>query len=553
MIYNFMVLAINVIMRRFIGLPLVVLSLVVLLSACSGKKALNVDEAMKQGILLIGNGSEPQSLDPHLSSGALEHRILSSLMEGLVNYHETSDTSVVPGMADRWESSENASVWTFHIRENARWSNGDPVVASDFVYAWQRMLTPEIGAPYANMLYMLKGAEAYNTGVVNDFETVGVKALDAQTLRIELIGPTPYFLSMLQHSAWLPLNPRCIESFGGMKARVSEWTRPSNFVSNGAFILDTWITNQLITVRKNPDYWDADRVKLNGIYFFPIESTDAEERSFFGKQLHLTYSVSSAKIEYLKKNEPQYYRSQPALGIYYYCFNVNKFELKDSRVRQALTLAVDRKVLVEKVTRGGQIPATALTPAMEGYPALDMIAYDPVRAKELMAEAGYPEGKGMPKLEILYNTLDDHRKIAEAIAQMWQTTLGVEVTLINQEWKVFLQTQHKHDFVISRAGWFGDYMDPLTFLDMWMTGNPNNYSDWSNPQYDALIRDALQAPTAEEHYAFLQKAEQMLLTELPVMPLYWYTRVILCDPRVKGWNPKLMDVRNWKYISLESN
>ncbi|HEY5895194.1 MAG TPA: peptide ABC transporter substrate-binding protein [Chthoniobacterales bacterium] len=522
------------------------------MAAISVKAETKADIAAKNKILLIGNGSEPQNLDPHTTRGVTENHIISALIEGLIAYHPTDQALIEPGVADKWEHNADASEWTFHIRDNAKWSNGDPVKASDFVFAYQRILSPALAADYADMLYVMVGAEDFHKGKTTDFSTVGVKAIDDHTLKITLVGPTPYFLSMLQHYSWFPVHPPTILKFGKIDDRVSLWTRPQNYVGNGPFKLKDWKPNEVITVERNPHYWDASKVKLNGIEFYPIEDQNTEERAFRAGQLHHTNEVPLDKIPAYRRDNPDLIRIDPYFGVYFYRINVTKDVLKDVRVRKALNLALDKDSIVENVTRGGQIPATGYTPkGMNGYETPELIDYDPDKARELLAEAGYPDGKGFPKFDILINTSESHKTIAEAIQEMWKQELGIDVGIRNEEWKVYLDSQTNMRYQITRSGWIGDYMDPITFLSMWTTGNGNNNTGWSNKDYDALIAEANRTGDDAKRKEVLRKAETILLNDPPFATIYWYTRVYLLSPHVVNWNPLLLDNHNYKYIDLK--
>lgn len=530
---------------RALGLAVLCISL----AACGGRER-EADAAAEAGILLIGNGTEPKSLDPHLVTGVPENRIIQSLIEGLIAYHPTEDLEPEPGMAESWESNDDFSVWTFKLRD-ASWSNGDPVKASDFVYSWERILSPELGAEYAEMLYVIRNAEQFHQGQLSDFGQVGVKAIDDRTLEVTLNGSTPYFLSMLKHYSFYPVNPRVVEEFGGMTDRNSRWSTVENYVGNGAFELKQWTTNQIIKVEKSPTYWDAKRVQLNEIHFFPIDNVKTEETAFQGGRLHLTSNVSPDKISVFRENNPEQLRIEPYLGSYFFRINVTREPFDDPRVREALNLALDRKLIVERVAQGGQAPATGFVPpGMTGYPASTKLGFDPARARQLLAEAGYPGGQGFPEKEILINTSEAHRKIAEAIQAMWRENLGIDVGIYNQEWKVYLDSQSKLDYDLSRAGWIADYAHPMTFLEIFTSGNGNNDTGWANAQYDALVRQAQRAANEPDRMRLMQQAEAILLDELPILPIYWYTRVYLKDPRVQGWHPTATDNHPYKYVSI---
>lgn len=522
------------------------------LVACGGRER-ETDIAARNAILLIGNGSEPKSLDPHLVTGVPEGQIIEALIEGLITHHPTDDLQPEPGVAESWEHNADFTVWKFKLRNNARWTNGDPVTAGDFVYSWQRILSPELGSEYSEMLYVIRNAQEFHQGRLKDFGQVGVKALDDHRLEVQLNGSTPYFLSMLKHASFFPVNPRAVEKFGGMTDRQSGWSTAQNYVGNGAFRLKQWTTNQIIKVEKNPAYWDAARVKLKEINFFPIDNVKTEETSFLGGRLHLTNTVSPDKIAVFRKSHPQELQAQPYLGTYFYRINITRKPFDDQRVREALNLAIDRKLLVERVTKGGQAPASGFVPqGLQSYPAATRIQFDPQRARQLLAQAGYPGGKGFPKKEILINTSESHRKIAEAIQAMWRQHLGIDVGIYNQEWKVYLDSQSKLDYDLARAGWIADYVYPMTFLEIFTAGNGNNDTGWRNPRYDALIRQAQGAADEAQRMELMQQAEAVLLADMPVIPIYWYTRTYLKDRRVRGWNPTLLDHHPYKYVSLDA-
>ena len=538
-------------MRVFIkGFAALTASVGLLLLAGCGGGLPNADEGVAQQILLRGNGSEPKALDPHLVTGVPENKIISSLIEGLITYHPTDDNLPEPGVAERWEHDGTYTTWTFFLHPDANWSNGDPVTAQDFVYSWNRILNPELGAEYVKMLMVVDGAEDYHYGRA-PWEEVGVEAVDEKTLRVTLVGPTPYFLNMLKHYSWFPVHPPTVEAFGGMTDRDGAWATEGNYVGNGPFVLAEWNPNQYIRVTKSDTYWDRETVTLNEIIFFPIEDQNTEQRMFDNGLLHLTNVVPSNNIPALQDANSPFLRIEPYLGTYFYRFNVTRPPLDNPLVRRALTLAIDREAIVEKVTQGGQIPAVGFTPP--GFAQFEpeaTVHFDPAEAQLLLAQAGYPNGDGFPEKFILFNTLEDHRKIAEAIAAMWNEHLGINVQLENKEWKVYLDAQSELDYEIARAGWIGDYMDPITFLEMWTTGNGNNDTGWASERYDRLIAGAFRSETEEEHFDLLLQAEAELMAALPVAPIYWYTRVYLKDPRVQGWDPKLLDNRPYKYLSL---
>jgi len=540
------------------GLHLAVaLGLAAVMSGCGkskteGDSGSRVETGNRDQVLHLGNKAELQDLDPHIIEGVGEHNVVSGLFESLVTEHPKT-LEPVPGVAERWEVSPDGLVYTFHLRPNARWSNGDPVTATDFVNSWRRILTPSLGSKYSYMLYVMKNAEPFNQGKITDFSQVGVKALDDRTLQVTLEHPTGYFLQMVaNHYSWWPVHTPTIEKHGRLYERGNRWTRPENFVGNGPFLLADWKPQRVITLKKSPTYWDAASVKLNEINFYPIESLDTEERAFRSGQLHSTYEVPLPKIDVYKKDNPELLRMDPYFGTYMYRMNTTRPHLKDKRVRQALSLAIDRKAIVENVTRGGQRPAFHFTPPdTQGYTSRTHTEFNPDRARQLLAEAGFPDGKGFPPVEILYNTSEAHKAIAEAIQQMWKKELNIDARLLNQEWKVYMDSESQLNYDVSRAGWIGDYPDPSTFLKTFTTSSGNNRTGWSNPEFDRLIAEADRANDPAQRMELFQKAEAILMEEMPLVPIYFYTRVYLQQPSVKNWHPNFMDHHPYKYVYLE--
>jgi oligopeptide transport system substrate-binding protein len=524
---------------------------VAVLSSCSGEKKTSASEKTKSQILHIGNGSEPQGLDPQVVTGIPEFQIITALLEGLVT-EDPETIEPMPGAAESWTISEDHKTYVFKMREGAKWSNGDPVTAHDFVYSWKRLITPGLASQYAYQLFYLKNAKKYYKGEITDFNEVGVRAVDDKTLEVKLNNPVTFFLSLLYHHSLYPVHRGTIEKFGNIDSRVSKWTLPGNFVGNGPFVLKKWGINQEIVVEKNPLYWDASNVKLDEIHFYSIDNELTEERMFRSGQLHLTNTVPSGKIEVYKEKSPELISIHPYMGTYYYMINTLKEPFTDPRVRKAFAMSIDRRQIVEKVTKGGQIPAYAFTPpGTMGFTPEAAIPYDIAVAKKLLAEAGYPDGKGFPECELIYNTSEGHQKIAVAVQQMWKQTLNVNVSLANQDWKVFLDNQRTKNFLLSRAAWIGDYPDPNTFLDMWVTGGGNNHTGWSNKTYDDLIAKAAHAIDKEERYGYFQQAEKILADEVPIIPVYTYTRVFLIRPEVKGWYPNILDHHPYQHVYLE--
>jgi len=501
----------------------------------------------------VGNGADPQALDPHIVQGVPEHRILSTLLEGLVDA-DRSTLEPVPAVASSWEISDGGTVYTFHLRPEARWSNGDPVTAHDFVYSWRRILTPTLAADYAYMLHCLKNGKAFNEGKLDDFSQVGAKALDDRTLEVTLEAPNPSFLSMQTHTAWYPVHRPTVEAFGRLDQRDNRWTRPGNFVGNGAFVLERWVPNNVIEVVKNDLYWNAGSVRLPRIQFYPIDNLLTEERSFRTGQLHLTETIPLTKVPVYVRERPDLIRIDPYLGTYFYRINVTRAPFTDVRVRRAFALALDREAIAGRVMTGGQKPArTFCVPETVGYTCPVGIDYDVAEARRLLVEAGYPDGKGLPPIEILFNTNEAHKTIAEAVQRMWKENLDADVTLANQDWKVYLASQNTLNYQVSRASWIGDYNDPINFLDCFITDGGNNRTGWSSAEYDDLIRRASREPDPQARLELFAKAEAILLEEAPIIPIYHYTRTFLISPDVIGWQSNILGYISFKHLDLRDS
>jgi oligopeptide transport system substrate-binding protein len=524
--------------------------LILTLSGCGDYQS-NVESGNREGTLHWGNGTEPQSLDPHIATGVPEHHIISSLMEGLV--HKDGETlEPRPGVAKSWDISADGRVYTFNLRKDARWSNGDPHNAHDYVWSWWRALQPALGNLYAYMYFPIANAKAYYDGEISDFSQVGVKALDDYILQVTLTEPIPYFLQLLDHYSTYPVHRATVEKFGTADQRGTRWTFEGNIVGNGAFQLKEWKINRRITVERNPFYWDAANVRLNQVVFYPTENVTTEERMFRAGQLHYS-GIPSDKIQAYSQSDDPSLRIQPYLGVYFYRLNVDKPQLSDKRVRRALGMTINRDQLVSQITKGGQIPAYTITPpgTMGYYPESDL-TFDPEAAKKLLAEAGYPNGEGFPTTEILYNTSEGHRKIAVALQQMWKKHLNIDVVLLNQEWKVYLDTVSNHHYEIARAGWIGDYVDPNNFLDMFLCNGGNNRTRWCNNEYDQIILQQVpKAKTHQQRLDLFQQAENILLDEMPVIPIYIYTSNNLVHPTVKNFGRNILNQANYREMYLE--
>jgi oligopeptide transport system substrate-binding protein len=517
-----------------------------------GQRVTLVDLGNRNQILHIGNGDEIEELDPQTSTGIPEHNIISALFEGLVS-EDPKDLHPIPAGAESWDISPDRLTYTFHLRKNARWSNGEPITAKDYYRSYYRMLDPNLAAEYSNMLFVVKNAENFYRGKTTKFSDVGFRVVDDYTFEVILVAPTPYFLWMLgHHYSWWPVHLPTIEKHGRVDDRGNRWTRPEHMVCNGPFVLSRWKVNDVIKVKRNPHYWDGQRVRLAEIHFYPIQSRDTEERAFRSGQLHVTYEIPRHKIEFYRRSNPEILRVSPYLGVYFYRVNVTNPNLKDRRVRRALAMSIDREMIVKQITKGSELPANSYTPAnTAGYTPRARIPTDIDGARKLLAEAGHPDGKGLGSIEIHFNTEEKHRMVAEAIQEMWKKNLNLTVTLVNHEWKVYLDAQDTLNYHVSRAGWIGDYVDPNTFLEMWKTGDGNNDTGWSNAEYDQLIDRARLATDPQARLELFQKAEAILLEEAPVIPIYFYTKPYLLQTSVRNWHENILDHHPYKYVYLE--
>jgi oligopeptide transport system substrate-binding protein len=610
------------------------------------------------------NGTEIETIDPALSTGQPENRIINGLFEGLLrnappaNWQEeyglqdNVPMTPGPGMATHFDESPDGLVYTFHMNPAARWSNGDPVTAEDFAWSWMRALHPETPSKYAYQLYYLQGAKAFNlaqltigepveveladrpnetqlfprgtilrgklTGihqppepkladnatdkqradaeadwkklwiyavdidgaprlfakdpkgakdaapamtppisgveqlertmhVLPDFEaTVGVKAESPEKLVVRLNSRTPYFPDLVAFYPLYPVNRKCIEEHG-----TPNWTNPENIVSNGPFRLEFRRIRDRIRMAKSDTYWDRDNVKLNVIDALAIKGETTSLNMYMNGQLDWSTQMPIATIPKLKAEFSTEFRSGAELTTYFYRFNVTRPELSDKRVRRAMAMAIDKQAICDRVTRAGEEPATAICPpGMAGYESPPGVPFDVAAAQQLLVEAGYPQGKGLPPIEILYNDNDAHKTIAETIQQMWKRNLGINTVLRGLEWGVYLDTTHKLDYDVCRAGWIADYADPNTFLDMFVTGGENNQTGWSNARYDEMIREAAAEPDAERRMEMMREAETILLDEQPIVPIYFRVAKNLVNPRVKNFFNSVQDEHPLKLIDV---
>lgn len=500
-----------------------------------------------------GNGAEPETLDIHKSSGVPEANIQRDLFEGLVT--EAADGSLVPGAAKSWEQDKSGKRWTFHLRENGKWSDGSKLTARDFVNAFQRAVNPATASKYTFILWPIKNAKAISKGEQKDIASLGVKALDDLTLEIELENPTPFLPGLLSHHMAYPIPSAMIKKYG------SKWTRAGNLVSNGAYALAEWQPQSHIKLVKNSFYHDADKTRIGMVFYHPTEDKSAELKRFRAAELDITDDVPSDQIKWIKQNLKAAFHNSPYIGTYYLALNLEKAPFKDNvALRKALSLAIDRNILTDKVTKAGELPGLGwVPPGMNGYTsqtipelALDKKARE-AEAKKLYAKAGYSRDKPL-QVELLYNTSGNHKKIAIALTAMWKQVLGIKVNLRNEEWKVYLSSRTQKQFQMVRSGWIGDFNDASNFLDLFRSDvGTMNPSSWKNADYDKLMQQAEKETNSKKRVGLMQQAEKILLAEMPLIPIYYYTTQHLVKPAIKGWKDNVMDVHPTRFLDVSGN
>lgn len=496
-----------------------------------------VELAAKQE-LIKGNGDEVQSLDPHKIEGVPESNVNRDLLEGLL----ISDVQgkPVPGVAESWENKE-AKVWTFHLRKDAKWSNGEPVTAQDFVFSWQRLADPKTASPYASYLQYghLLNVDDIIAGKKKPSE-LGVKAIDDHTLEVTLSEGVPYFYKLLIHPSMSPVYKPAIEKFG------DQWTQPQNWIGNGAFKLESHIINERITLVRNPQYWDNAHTVLNKVTFLPISSEVSDVNRYFSDNgSDMTYNNMPIELfKKLQRDNGKELHVDPYLCTYYYEINNQKAPFTDPRVRAALKLGIDRDIIVNKVLAQGQMPAYSFTPpATDGMDILppDWFKWPQEKrneeAKKLLAEAGYTADKPLT-FNLLYNTSDLHKKLAIAASSIWKKNIGVNIKLENQEWKTFLDTRHQGNFDVSRAAWCADYNEPTSFLNIMLSDSSNNTSHYKSADFDKAVHEALSAADDKARAADYQQAEQVLDKDSVIVPLFYYVNARLVKPYVGGYTGK---------------
>ncbi|ELY5852949.1 oligopeptide ABC transporter substrate-binding protein OppA [Cronobacter malonaticus] len=513
-----------------------ILSALIAGNAMAANVPAGVQLAEKQ-TLVRNNGSEVQSLDPHKIEGVPESNINRDLFEGLLVTDVEGHPSA--GVAEKWENKD-FKVWTFHLRKDAKWSNGEPVTAQDFVYSWQRLADPKTASPYES--YLQYGHITNIDDIIagkKPATDLGVKAIDDHTLEVTLSEPVPYFYKLLVHSSMSPVPKAVVEKFG------EKWTQPANIVSNGAYKLKSWVVNERIVLERNTNYWDNAKTVINEVTYLPISSEVTDVNRYRSGEIDMTYNNMPIELfQKLKKEIPKEVHVDPYLCTYYYEINNQKAPFNDPRVRTALKLGLDRDIIVHKVKNQGDLPAYGYTPpytdgAKFTEPAWFKMTQEQrnAEAKKLLAEAGYTADKPLT-FDLLYNTSDLHKKLAIAAASIWKKNLGVNVKLENQEWKTFLDTRHQGNFDVARAGWCADYNEPTSFLNTMLSNSSNNTSHYKSDAFDKVMQETLQVSDESQRSELYNKAEQQLDKDSVIVPVYYYVNARLVKPWVGGYTGK---------------
>lgn len=504
--------------------------------ATHGRRWFGAVEPPRANVLRINLGPEPELIDPGLSSGQAESQVSRTLFEGLTA-QDPQTLQPIPGQAYRWEISADGLEYTFRLRPGLAWSDGRPLGAGDFLWSWRRALAPRNASRAAGLLYPIANAERYNRGEISDSTLVGIAAPDESTFVVRLHSPTPYFLFLTAYTTFLPVPRHVIERWG------RTWAAPAHIVSNGAFVLKDHRQNERLVFAKNARYWDAAHVRLDGIVAYPVDDLSTATNLYKAGSIDWNPSgyIPSPFLPRMRAYAD--YVTGEYQGTYFYSINVTRKPFDDVRVRRALNLAIDREAIARDLLKGTRRAWGRITPS--GYPGYEgpaQVGFDPATARRLLAEAGFPGGRGFPKFSILFNTSEDHRRIAEAVQAMWKRELNVPVELLNMEWGTVQQATVGLRYDVTRRSWLGDYLDPNSFLEILGTGNGNNRTGWGDPRYDALLREAAQELDPARRFGLLAQAEKIALDAAVFLPIYHYSTHELIKPYVRGIYHTALDV-----------
>ncbi len=501
-------------------------------------------------VLHRGNGSEPQSLDPHKSEGVPSANIQRDLFEGLIS--EAANGDLEPGVAKSWTMSADGRVYTFKLRQDAKWSNGDLVTAYDFVYSWRRIVDPKTGSYYSQTLAPIKNAEAIIQGKARP-DSLGVRALSSTVLKVTLKGPTPYFLGLLTHSSTYPVHRASLQKHG------DRFTRPGNLVSNGAYQLSEWAVQSHILLERNPHYWNNAKTQIDRVYFHPVENISSELKRYRAGELDITENVPISQMGWIRENLREELRIAPYLGVYYLGYNLTRAPFKDNlKLRQALSMVINREVLTDKILKTGDLPAYSWVPP--GVANYSSIEYDwksqpfkqrVLEAQRLYQEAGYSKANPFT-VELRYNTSENHKKIALVIAAMWKQHLGVKTRLYNEEWKVFLANRKAMKVTqVFRSGWIADYNDAYSFAELLHSQHGVNDMGYTSAEYDRLLAQSAMQLDQTKRRQILQQAERHLLNDYAFIPIYHYVSKHLVKPYVGGYEDNIMDHHYTRHLFIK--
>jgi oligopeptide transport system substrate-binding protein len=540
--------------KKFMRLLTALLSLAIILtvfSGCNKKEEIPTTTVPTIEQSLVYNmTSEPDSIDPCKSTSTTAGEIELQIFEGLTRIKDNNAPG--PGVAEKWDISTDGLKYTFHLRKDAKWSDGQIVTAKDFDYAWKRVLDPAMASEYANQLFYVKNAKEYYEGKAK-IEDIGIKVVDDNTLEVTLHSPIPYFLELCAFHTLSPVRKDVVD-----KNPDAWFTDPATYIGNGPFKMTKWVHNDSMEFAKSETYWDAKNINLTKMKWVMINDEQASLAAWEGGAIDVAQTFPGSEAPRLIQEGKLILT--PRLGTYYMKYNVTKKPLDDVRVRQALTLAINRQQLIDAATKTGEKPGLAFVPpgiadsdTSKEFRTVggDYIPNQDVeKAKALLAEAGYPDGKGFPQLEYLYNTSETHRVIAEAIQDMWKQNLGIDIKLTNQEFKVYLDSQDNLKYDISRSGWIGDYMDPMTFIDMFVTNDGNNDTGWSNAKYDELVKTTKSEADQAKRMQYMHDAEKILMDEMPVGPIYFYVNKNLIKTKITGIHVSLTGQLNFDHAKV---
>ncbi len=505
--------------------------------------------APARGVLRRGNVSEPSSLDPAQVSGEQENNILGDLLAGLMI--NDPQGKPIPGMAVSWTTAPDGRTWTFKLRE-ASWSDGEPCTAEDFVFAWQRLLNPATGGLYAYFLYVIRNGQAVNAGKM-PLSAAGIRALDPHTLEIQLEHPAPYLLEMLTHMTMFP-QPRHV-----VAAKGKDWAKPGNYVSNGAYVLSEWVPNDHITLVKNARFYDAAKVTIQKVVFYPTDDYAAALKRMRSGELDTQDRMPSQEIDWIRANMPQTINPIAQLTTEFVSLNLGRKPFDDIRVRTALNMVTNRELVTDKIRRVGDTPAyNIIPPGIANYPGGNVFGFKSLtpaerlkQAQALMRQAGYGPDKRVKTTFMIRSTAPgSYRAIAAALQAMY-TLIYVDITIIPNDMQIFYPTIQSHDYDIAESGWNADFDDPETFLNLFRTGGGDNWGQYSNPAFDKLLADSQQDTDVDSRGRKLAEAEALLLRDQAIIPLFFWANPSMAWPYIKGWTPNNVDIHRSCWISID--